>query len=156
MSCTCNVIWKEKRIFDGFDKSGRLVNLDASATYGGTDTAPSPMDLLLIGLCGCTGIVMTIAMEQFGVDLQSLEIHGAGERAAEEPGDYVSMDVQFEATGEGVSHETLRKAILEFVLPKAPVLCTLSRSCPVQVGYVLDGIAYAYFPERGEFSALQN
>ncbi len=156
MSCTCNLVWKGKRIFDGFDKSGRLVNIDASAMYGGTDTAPSPMDLLLIGLSGCTGIVMTIAMEHYGVELESLNISAQGSRSETGPGEYADMRVHFDAKGKGVSHETMRNAIREFILPKAPVLCTLSKGCPVTLGYRLDGATYECAAGSDGFTEVAN
>ncbi len=145
------VVWTGKRCFDAFDEKNRLTKMDASATYGGTDTAPSPMDLLLMGLSGCTGIVLTIAMETQGVELDSLEIRSEGSRT-DDPGDYARMQAIFEAKGRGVTHETMQKAILDFVLPKAPVFCTLSRSCPVSLGYELDGEVLFLNPETGDFA----
>ena len=44
------------------------------------------MDLLLMGLSGCTGIVMTIAMEDMEAGLESLEIRAEGTRS-EDPGE---------------------------------------------------------------------
>ncbi|MGE4292568.1 MAG: OsmC family protein [Desulfovibrio sp.] len=132
------------------------MNLDASAMYGGTDTAPSPMDLLIIGLSGCTGIVMTIAMEQLGIELDSLEVFANGDRAEQDPGEYSKMCVQFDARGNGITHEIMQKAIIEFVIPKAPVLCTLGKSCTICIGYLLDGNAYQYIPESNSFSELKN
>lgn len=156
MSCTCKAVWKKNRIFDGFDKNGRLVNIDASAMYGGDDTAPSPMDFLILGLSGCTGIVFTIAMEHLGVVLQSLEVHGEGCRAEQEPGEYLSMGVFFNVEGDGINHDIIRKAITEFVIPKAPVFCTLGKSCPIRIGYMHDGGTYEYHPDSATFAELKN
>lgn len=149
------VVWTGKRCFDAFDEKERRIKMDASATYGGTDTAPSPMDLLLMGLSGCTGIVLTIAMEEQGVDLQSLEIRSEGSRT-DDPGDYAKMETIFEAKGQGVTHETMQKAIVDFVLPKAPVFCTLSRSCPMALGYTLNGETMLLEPETGTFNPAGN
>ncbi|WP_291496786.1 OsmC family protein [Desulfocurvus sp.] len=124
--------------------------------YGGTDTAPSPMDLLLIGLSGCTGIVMTIAMEHYGVELESLNISAQGSRSETGPGEYADMRVHFDAKGKGVSHETMRNAIREFILPKAPVLCTLSKGCPVTLGYRLDGATYECAAGSDGFTEVAN
>lgn len=149
------VVWTGNRCFDAFDQKDRCIKMDASATYGGTDTAPSPMDLLLMGLSGCTGIVLTIAMEDMEAGMETLEIRAEGTRS-EEPGDYAQMKVIFEAKGGKVSHETMQKALLDYVLPKAPVLCTLSRSCPISMGYALDGQTMIMDAETGGFRAANN
>jgi uncharacterized OsmC-like protein len=112
------------------------------------------MDLLLMGLSGCIGIVLTIAMEKQRVELESLEIRSKGCRS-EDPGDYEMMKAVFEAKGKGVTHETMQKAILDFVLPKAPVLCTLSRSCPIFLGYELGGETLFLNIETGDFAPSQ-
>lgn len=154
MACNCKVVWKNNRIFDGFDKSGRLVNIDASAMYGGDDTAPSPMDLLAIGLSGCTGIVMTIAMEDMNIAMDSLQVHGSGERSANEPGEYVQLGVCFEAKGADITHEIMQKAICDYVILKAPVYATLSKSCPISVDYMLEGKTFRYDAHSDSFNEL--
>ena len=146
------VVWTGNRCFDAFDQKERCTKLDALGNIRGTDTASSPMDLLLMGLSGCTGIVMTIAMEDMNADLESLEIYAEGTRS-DDPGDYAQMKVIFDAKGGKITNETMQKALLDYVLPKAPVFCTLSRSCPISMGYALDGETWILDAETGEFHA---
>lgn len=99
---------------------------------------------------------MTIAMEHYGVELESLEVSARGSRAETGPGEYVDMRVYFDAKGKGVGHESLGNAIREFILPKAPVLCSLSKGCPVTLGYRLDGATYEYAAGSDGFTEAAN
>jgi putative redox protein len=43
-------VWREKQKFEGVASSGHTIVLDGDKAAGN-----SPMELVLIGLCGCTG-----------------------------------------------------------------------------------------------------
>ena len=50
------VTWKQGLSFEGKADSGFKVPLGASVDAGGADDGPRPLELLLIGLGGCTGM----------------------------------------------------------------------------------------------------
>ncbi len=58
------------RINDGYhfqlkNERGHIVELDSRAEYGGSDLAPSPMELLLMGVAGCSAIdIISILKKQ--------------------------------------------------------------------------------------------
>ena len=47
------------------NERGHIVELDSRAEYGGSDLAPSPMELLLMGVAGCSAIdIISILKKQ--------------------------------------------------------------------------------------------
>ncbi|MHC5035421.1 MAG: OsmC family protein, partial [Planctomycetota bacterium] len=50
------VTWTSGKQFVAESGSGHGIVLDAPAQVGGRNTGPTPMELLLMGLAGCTGI----------------------------------------------------------------------------------------------------
>ncbi len=42
--------------FEGHGENGALINIDGSQKIGGTDKGPTPMELLLLGVAGCSSI----------------------------------------------------------------------------------------------------
>ena len=52
--------------FELENERGHKLNLDNRAEYGGHDLAPSPMELLLMGVAGCSAIdIISILKKQF-------------------------------------------------------------------------------------------
>lgn len=70
---------------DGFHMEGKgmspvVVNLDASEDIGGKNAGARPMELLLMGLGGCTAIDLILILKKQRQALDDLKIEVTGER----------------------------------------------------------------------------
>src|SRR5712691_2401851 len=65
--------------------SGHHVVLDASEEDGGKDTGFRPMEMLLVGLAGCTGMDVISILRKKRQDVTGYEVHVQGIRADEHP-----------------------------------------------------------------------
>jgi putative redox protein len=72
-----NCDWQEKMKFIA-TADGHQVAMDAKQPIG-TDTAMSPKQLLLAGICGCTGIDVVALLKKHKQPLQSLQIEAESE-----------------------------------------------------------------------------
>ena len=66
------------------------------------DTGPQPMQLLLIGLCGCTGMDVISILKKKRQPFTGLQVRATVERAEEHPKVYTEIHLEFVVTGEEV------------------------------------------------------
>ena len=104
--------WTSGRQFVAETETGHAVVMDAPVAAGGRNTAPSPMELLLVGLAGCTGIdVVFILAERMKKPLTGLSVEVSGTRADSEPKVYTQIDVTYRVRGKGLQEKDVRRAI---------------------------------------------
>src|SRR5438045_8947418 len=97
--------WIEKQRFDGIASSGHKVVVDGDKAAGN-----SPMELVLIGLCGCTGYDVVSILQKKREPFTSLEVRAAAERAAEPPSVYTQIKLIYRVGGK-VSHKAVEDAV---------------------------------------------
>lgn len=66
--------------FDVLDQSGHTLRLDIPADQGGGGTGFRPMQTLLAGLCGCSGVDVVSILKKQKQTLEGLQISVGGER----------------------------------------------------------------------------
>jgi putative redox protein len=77
---------------------------------GDKKTANSPMELVLIGLCGCTGYDVASIMTKKREPFTSLEVRAEAERAAEPPTVYTQIKLIYTVGGK-VSPKAMEDAV---------------------------------------------
>jgi len=96
--------------FEATDAKGHKVRIDTSEENGGTNFGVRPMQLLLMGIGGCSGIdIVTILKKQRQpVEGFSMKISGDREKDAV-PALWETINIVFELTG-NIDPEKARKA----------------------------------------------
>lgn len=86
--------------FEAKDENGHIVRLDTSDEMGGTNSGVRPMQALLIGLGGCSGIdiVSILKKQRSTIDDFSMKIYGEREKG-KEPSLWESVHIDFELKG---------------------------------------------------------
>ena len=107
MSMFAKVTWVEERRFMGSASSGHAVVVDASTQKQGS----SPMELLLIGMAGCTAYDVMNILEKKRQVVTGLEVTARAERADEPPRVYTKIDVEYVVRGRGVKQKAVEDAI---------------------------------------------
>jgi putative redox protein len=101
-----SLIWTDKDRFVGQASSRHAVVTDA----GAEKTANSPMELVLLALCGCTSSDVVGILRKKREPFTGLEIHAAGERADGYPAVYTSIHLTYRVRGE-VSKKGMEDAV---------------------------------------------
>ena len=107
MSVLARVTWVEDRRFVGSASSGHAIVVDASAEKQG----PSPMELLLVGLAGCTAYDVMSILEKKRQAVSGLEVSARAERADEPPRVYTTIEVEYVLRGRGIKPKAVEDAI---------------------------------------------
>src|SRR6202045_3032402 len=97
--------WIEKQRFEGIAGSGHQIVVDGDHAAGN-----SPMELVLIGLCGCTGYDVVSILQKKREPFTSLEVRAEAERAAEPPSVYTEIKLIYRIGGK-VSHKSVEDAV---------------------------------------------
>ncbi len=91
--------------------SGHTVLLDAAEHGGGHGTGFLPMEMLLVGLSGCTGMDVISILRKKRQQVTGYEVLVRGERAEDHPMVYTDITVEHVVTGYNVSPEAVARAI---------------------------------------------
>ncbi|MGB8348024.1 MAG: OsmC family protein [Ktedonobacteraceae bacterium] len=97
--------------FDGEAGSGHHVTLDAAEGGGGQNAGFRPMELLLVGLAGCTGMDVISILRKKRQQVTAYEVHVSGRRAEENPMVFVEITVEHVVTGHQLQREAVARAI---------------------------------------------
>jgi putative redox protein len=86
--------------FEAKDAQGHIVRIDTSPDSGGTNFGVRPMQMLLMGLGGCSGIdiVSILKKQRQTIDSFSMKIEGERE-PGKEPSLWKDITIVFELTG---------------------------------------------------------
>jgi putative redox protein len=109
-------LWIDSHRFVAESSSGHAIVLD-----GDKNTANSPMELVLIGLCGCTGYDVASILKKKREPFTSIEVRAQAERATEPPTVYTSIKLIYMVGG-----KVSRKAVEDAVRLSKEKYCSVS------------------------------
>lgn len=91
--------------------TGHEFTLDASPEGGGHDAGPMPIELVLMGLGGCTAMDVLGILRKMRQDVTDYRVEVHGTRRDEHPKVFTEVSVEHIVTGRGVSLEAVEKAV---------------------------------------------
>ncbi len=91
--------------------SGQTCTMDASVEGGGQNSGPRPMEMLLFGLGGCTGMDVVSILRKKRQPFTGLEMNLSGDRAPENPKRYTAIHNEYVVHGKGVDPKAVADAI---------------------------------------------
>src|SRR5512147_2274951 len=97
--------------FDAESGSGNRIVMDVGEQDGGQNAGPSPMELLLVALAGCTGMDVISILRKKRQDVTGYTISVRGVRREEHPQTFAAISVEHVVTGKGISPDAVRRAI---------------------------------------------
>jgi len=107
---TTRVKWVEDRVFIGTSGSGHGVVMEAKGPGQGS-VGPSPMEMLLLGMGGCTSFDVVHILGRMREDVTDCEVEIDGTRADEDPKIYTKIHAHFKVSGRGLKENKVKQAI---------------------------------------------
>lgn len=101
-----SVTWVSGEQFVGISSSRHSITVDASKEK----VANSPMELVLIGLCGCTATDVVSILRKKREPFTRVEVHAQAERAPDPPTVYTSIRLTYRVAGQ-VSKKAVEDAV---------------------------------------------
>ncbi len=90
--------------------TGHAIVLDGDPSVGGRDTGSRPMELVLMGLAGCTAMDVAFILRRKRAAFDGLEVNVQAERADTHPKVYTKIHVEYVVYGD-VDEKAVRQAI---------------------------------------------
>src|SRR6266550_6658976 len=110
------VAWTQQSQFEGTAKSGVKVIMD-----GASKTENSPMELVLIALCGCTASDVVSILQKKREPFTGVEVSAQAEKAPEPPRVYTDIKLFYRVSG-----NVSRKAVEDAVRLSEEKYCSVS------------------------------
>lgn len=101
-----NVIWTDHERFVGQASSGHAVVMEV----GEKKTASTPIELVLIALCGCTAYDVVNILNKKREPFTHLEVSAKAERAPNPPAVYTEIQLKYRIGGQA-AHKAVEDAV---------------------------------------------
>ena len=99
--------WRGELSFDGSNEAGGRVEMGSLEGKTGI----WPMEMLLLGLAGCTGVDVVNILKKQRQPLEGLRIEVRALRAASHPKVYTEIEITYLLRGQGLSPQAIERAI---------------------------------------------
>ena len=103
--------WVEDRTFVGESGSGHKVVLGTAFGPEGRTPGPSPMELMLIGVGGCTAFDVVHILEKGRETIEDVAVELEAERANQDPKVFTRIHMHFVVKGRGLALAKVERAI---------------------------------------------
>lgn len=103
--------WKGGFKFNGKTLYGHEISTDASKKLGGREDGYQPIELVLFGLAGCTGIDIILITQKMRQEITDLKIKINAEQREESPRAISQANIEYIFKGRGLDQGKLEKAV---------------------------------------------
>jgi len=132
---TASVRWLEGLVFETQTESGHRGYLDAFPREGETSRGPTPMELVLVAVAGCTGMDVIEILRKKRLNVTGLEVKVTGTRAETYPMVYTELDVTYIVRGKDIPASAVEQAIKLSEEKYCSVGIMLSKSAKINSRY---------------------
>ncbi len=105
------VKWLDHMSFVGETESGHSIVMDGSPENGGRNLGARPMEMLLLGMGGCTAYDVVLMLQKSRQNVHSVEVELESTRADEVPKVFTEISVHFRVQGEDLSENQVARAV---------------------------------------------
>ncbi len=131
------VIWKSKLNFTGMGSNGLSLPLNSEALVEGDSNSLAPMELVAIGLAGCTAMDVISILEKKRQDVTAFEVKVHAERASEFPKVFTHIVIEYIIEGHHVEPAAVERSIDLSATKYCPVQAMLKDVCEIEHQYTI-------------------
>lgn len=91
--------------------SGHSVVMDGPPDFGGRNLGVRPMEMLLLGLGGCTQFDVLHILRKSRLEVTDCEVELEAERAEAEPKVFTRIHVHYKVTGRNLTEKAVARAV---------------------------------------------
>jgi len=126
------VTWQKKMSFAGTGRVGLTVPIDTTVEGGGDNAGFSPMELLLVGLGGCTAMDVISILEKKRQKVTHFEVRVSGERGTEHPRVFNHIVLEYVLSGEGLDPAAVDRAVELSETKYCSAMAMLSKTAQIE------------------------
>jgi len=103
--------WVEEMTFVGESGSGHSVLMDGPPELGGRNLGVRPMEMILLGLGGCTSFDVMLILKRARQSVSDCVVELEAERAENNPKVFTRIHVHFIVSGEDLKENQVKRAV---------------------------------------------
>ncbi len=106
-----SVKWIDGMLMVGKSDSGHAIVMDGPPEIGGENLGVRPMEMLLLGMAGCTMIDVLSTLEKMRENLSDCQTKVSADRSTEYPKVFTNIHIHFILRGKKLNTSKVEKAI---------------------------------------------
>ena len=111
MSTTAKISWVEGALFVAEAGRGHTITMDGAPDIGGRNLASRPMEVVLMGMGGCTAIDVVAMLRKQRQDIEGVEVSLVAERAEDHPKVFTSVKLVYTVRGRKLNRALVERAV---------------------------------------------
>jgi putative redox protein len=111
MSTTAKITWVDGALLVAEGGSGHTLTMDGAADVGGRNLGSRPMEVMLIGMGGCTAVDVVSMLKKQRQDIEGVEVSLVAERADDYPKVYTEVKVVYSVRGRKLNRSLIERAV---------------------------------------------
>lgn len=111
--------WKQGEVFEGIAENGNTITFDANSAH---KHGPSPMEAVLMALCGCTSVDVVSILEKKRQPITGLRVTATAKQAETAPRVFTHIKLTYAVRG-----QLSRKAVEDAVSLSKNKYCSVSK-----------------------------
>ncbi|GGB24795.1 hypothetical protein GCM10011505_02600 [Tistrella bauzanensis] len=111
MTMTARVSWLDGMMFVGESGSGHSVVMDGAPDHGGRNHGIRPMEMLLLGMGGCSAFDVVQILKKGRQPIAGCRIEIEGDRAETDPKVYTRIVMRYVVFGDGLDLARVERAV---------------------------------------------
>ncbi len=129
------VTWKSRLSFTGSADSGFTMPLGTDPAVGGDNDGFRPMELIALGLAGCTAMDVISIVQKKRQDVTAFETRVSAERAEEHPKVFTHIKVEYVFEGRQIDPKAVERAIELSATKYCPAQAMLEKAVKIEHAY---------------------
>jgi putative redox protein len=125
------VIWKNKLSFTSTGKTGSSITLRGEPSIRDDNEGFEPMELVAIGLAGCTGMDVISILQKKRQEVIAFEVQVHAQRATEFPKVFTNIIIEYIVEGHNIEPSALERSIELSATKYCPVQAMLEKACTI-------------------------
>ncbi len=130
--------WLDHMSFVGEAGSGHSVVMDGAPENGGRNLGPRPMEMVLLGLGGCTAFDVVSILQKSRVSIEDCIVELSAQRADMIPSVFTEIHVHYIVKGPGLQDKQVKRAVDLTAEKYCSVSMMLKQSVQISYDYEIE------------------
>lgn len=133
-----DVIIKKDMVFEGIDKNGLSITMDASPDSFGQNAGPTPMNVVLMALGGCSSMDIMFILRKIRDRIKDYKVSINAKNNPKHPKVFTDIELRYSFWGIDIPTEEIKKAVELSLERYCPVNAMLSKSANIKYSIELN------------------
>lgn len=129
------VTWSKRLSFIGEAETGFSVPLGANPQVGGDNDGFRPMELIAIGIAGCTAMDVVSILQKKRQDVTAFEVQLRSQQAQDYPRVFTQIEIEYLISGHDVDETAVQRAIELSETKYCPAQAMFNQILPIKLSY---------------------